>query len=53
MIVAIDGKAIKTMDELVENVEARAVGETIEMTLLRDDKRRTVKVYLSERPSGQ
>lgn len=50
MIVAVDGKAIRTMDELVENVESREIGQSVEMTVLRDGKKNTVKVYLSEMP---
>lgn len=51
MIVAIDGKAVKGMDELVEDIESRRVGESIDVTVLRGGKRRIVKVYLSEMPS--
>lgn len=53
MIVAIDGKTIKTMDELVGDIESRRVGESIDVTILRNGKKNTVKVYLSEMPVGQ
>lgn len=52
-LVAINGKAVKTMDELVEDIESKRVGESIEVTILREGKKRTVKVHLSEMPSGQ
>lgn len=51
MIVAIDGKAVKGMDELIEDIESRRVGESLDVTVLRNGKRRIVKVYLSEMPS--
>ncbi len=50
LIVALDEKPIKTMDDLVENVESRSIGESIEMTVLKDSEKRSVKVLLSEKP---
>lgn len=53
MIVAINGKDLKTMDELVEDIEQRAIGQSINITLLRGGKRVPVSVYLTEMPRGQ
>jgi len=53
MIVSIDGKDIKTMDELVGDIESKRIGESIDVAVLRDGKRKIVKVYLSEMPVGQ
>ncbi len=50
LIMAINGKAIKTMDDLIEHVESRSVGESIEITVLRDGKKQSVNVLLAERP---
>lgn len=51
MIVAIDGKAIKSIDQLVEDIESRSIGQSVELTILRDNKRRVFRVYLSKMPS--
>lgn len=48
MIVGINENTIRTMDELVENIESRTVGESIEVTVIRGGQRKTLKVYLSE-----
>ncbi|MBI5328040.1 MAG: trypsin-like peptidase domain-containing protein [Deltaproteobacteria bacterium] len=53
MIVGISGKTIRTMDELVEDIESMAVGQSIDVTIMRGSQRKTVKVYLSEMPPEQ
>lgn len=53
MIVAVNGKPIKGMDELVEDIEQRTIGQSIDVTLLRNGKKTPVKVYFSEMPRGQ
>lgn len=50
MIVAIDGKDIKSMDQAVEDIESKAVGRTVELTIIRDKKRKVIKVNLAEMP---
>jgi len=53
MIVAINGRPIKSMDELVEDIEQQTIGKAIDVTLLRGGKRITVSVLLTEMPRGQ
>lgn len=50
MIVAIDGKAIKNMDQVVEEIESRSIGQSVELTIIRDKKQKVVKVTLAEMP---
>ncbi len=50
MIVAVNGKTLKNMDQIVEEIESREIGDTIELTIIRDKKKRTVKVKLEEMP---
>lgn len=51
LIVGIQGRTIKTMDELIEQIENREIGESIEVSVLRNGKPRTVKVLLAEAPT--
>jgi putative serine protease PepD len=50
LIVAIDGKPIKNMDQVVEEIESKEIGQSIELTVVRDRKQRIVKVKLAEMP---
>lgn len=50
LIIAIDGKPIKNMDQVVEEIEQKDIGQTIELTVLRDKKQRIVRVTLAEMP---
>ncbi|MDI6744505.1 MAG: trypsin-like peptidase domain-containing protein [Thermodesulfovibrionales bacterium] len=50
MIVALDGKDIKNMDHFVEDLESKAVGSAVELTIIRDKKRKVAKVNLTEMP---
>jgi S1-C subfamily serine protease len=52
VIVEIDGKPIATMDEVVAKVAAEKPGKTIEVTVKRDGKERTVDIKLGERPAA-
>jgi S1-C subfamily serine protease len=47
VIVAIDGKAINNARDLYSALEPHQVGDTITVTVLRDDQRKDVKVTLS------
>ncbi len=49
VIVSIDGKPIKDGDELVDDVSSRKVGSTVDMGFLRDGKKDTAKVTISDR----
>jgi putative serine protease PepD len=51
MVVTLDGKTIRTMDELVDTVESKAIDASIEMTLFKEGKTRTVTVHLSQMPA--
>jgi putative serine protease PepD len=53
MVLAINGKTVKTMDELTEDLESRAIGQAVDIDLMRDGKKKTVKIVLSEMPAGQ
>jgi S1-C subfamily serine protease len=48
VVAAVDGKPVRTMDELLTAVEARKPGEEAAFTLVRDGKRVEVKVRLGE-----
>lgn len=50
LITAIDGKPIKNMDHLIEEIESRGIGKDIQLTILRNRKAMTIKVHLSEMP---
>jgi S1-C subfamily serine protease len=50
LIVAADGKPIRTADDIVAAVAAKQPGDTIELEVYRGDDRRTVRVELGERP---
>jgi serine protease Do len=50
LIVAADGKPIRTADDIVAAVAAKQPGDTIELEVYRGDDRRTVRVELDERP---
>ncbi len=52
LIIAIDGRTIKTMDDLTEVIESKSPGDTVKVTLFRDDKKKVVDILLTERPSG-
>ncbi|MFN3396269.1 MAG: S1C family serine protease [Thermodesulfovibrionales bacterium] len=51
MIVAVNGRAIKNMDQVVEEIESMSIGQSIELTIIRDKKQRVVKVTLAEMPT--
>jgi S1-C subfamily serine protease len=46
IIVAIDGKPIKTKDDMYSVLEAHKVGETVPVTVIRDEEKQTVQVTL-------
>lgn len=53
MIVAIDGKQIKNMDQVVEEIESRSIGQSVNLTIVRDKRRIVLKVTLAEMPLRQ
>jgi 2-alkenal reductase len=50
LIVAIDGQAVRSADDLVRQVAARLPGEVAALTIVRDGERRVVRVRLGSRP---
>lgn len=50
VIVAFDGVEVTTPDDLQTAVDAKRPGETVELTVTRDGRRRTVEVTLGVRP---
>jgi S1-C subfamily serine protease len=52
IIVDIAGRAIRDFGDLSQEIGSRKVGETIDVTVLRDGKRVTVKLTLQDRPGN-
>ncbi len=51
VIVEVDGRDISGNDELIRDISAREPGTVVKLELVRDDKRMTVPVRLTERPN--
>jgi S1-C subfamily serine protease len=51
VIVAIDGRAMRSADDVVRFVSEKLPGETAAVTILRGDERRVVRVRLGSRPT--
>jgi S1-C subfamily serine protease len=47
---AVDGKPVRTSDDVATAISAKKPGSTVELDLLRDGQQRTVEVELAERP---
>jgi S1-C subfamily serine protease len=52
VITVLDGENIESMDQLAQAVGAKKVGDTVELTVLRDGKEVQVTATLAERPSS-
>jgi 2-alkenal reductase len=52
LIVAIDGRAVRSADDVVRQVAARLPGESAALTIVRDGERRVVRVRLGSRPAA-
>jgi S1-C subfamily serine protease len=50
LIVAVDGRPVEDMADVSRAVSARAVGQSLTLTILRGGKRTTLRVVLSDRP---
>jgi S1-C subfamily serine protease len=46
IIIAIDGRAVKTPGELLSRLDERDIGDTVRLTLIRDSKQLTVDIKL-------
>ena len=51
LVVAIDGRPVEDMADVSRAVSSRAVGEAVELTVLRDGRRVTLHVVLDDRPA--
>jgi S1-C subfamily serine protease len=52
IITALDGKKVKSMEDLIGIVEAKKPGDELEVTLLRGGNEKTVTVTLGNRPAS-
>ena len=50
VIVAVDDRKLTRRDDLADVISARSAGDEVELEVIRDGDRRTVKVKLGERP---
>ena len=50
IIRAVDGKPVRTSDDVATAISAKKPGSTVELDVLRDGQEQTVKVELAERP---
>jgi S1-C subfamily serine protease len=50
VIVAVDGKRLTRREDLADLISAKSAGDEVELELIRDGDRRTVKVKLGKRP---
>jgi len=46
IIIAVDGKPIKSMNDLLDTLEQHKVGDTVRVTFIRGDERDTIDVKL-------
>ena len=52
IITEVDGKALKSMDELVEIIQGHEPGDEVELKILRDGDEKTADVTLGTQPQG-
>jgi S1-C subfamily serine protease len=52
IITAIDGVEVQDMDDVIVYLADTAVGQKVELTVLRDDAEQTVEITLEERPAN-
>jgi S1-C subfamily serine protease len=52
VIVAVNGRPLSRRDDLADQISAMSAGEEVELTLVRDGERRTIRVELDRRPRG-
>ncbi len=54
VVMAVDGQAVRAFDDLLEYVALRAeVGQTVQLTVLRDGREQTIAVTLEARPRSE
>ncbi len=52
MIVAIDGKPVRSADDVVREISERLPGQAVAVTIVRDSDRKLVRVRLGSRPTA-
>ena len=52
MLVGIDGKQVKSMDDVIQVVSSKKPGDEVTLELRRGEQKRTVKVKLGNRPAS-
>ena len=52
VIVAFDGVAVQSIDQLAELVKSRALGDQVQVIVIRDSKYLVVPITLTQQPSG-
>jgi S1-C subfamily serine protease len=52
VIVAVDGHPLTRADDLADEISAMHAGDEVELELVRDGQRKTIRVRLGERPRG-
>ncbi|HVD39272.1 MAG TPA: trypsin-like peptidase domain-containing protein [Solirubrobacterales bacterium] len=52
IITEVDGKKLKSMEQLVEIIQGHKPGDELELTIVRDGDEKTVKVTLGNQPEG-
>jgi putative serine protease PepD len=52
IVVGFEGKAIRTPDQLIVSIRARAVGDTVSLTIKRDGKELELKMTLEAQPDN-
>jgi len=52
VIVAVNGRALSRRDDLADQISQMSAGQEVELELVRDGERRTIRVELDRRPRG-
>ena len=52
MLTKIDGKTVKSMEDVIRVVDSKEPGDEVTLTLMRGKDERTVKVTLGSRPAN-
>jgi S1-C subfamily serine protease len=52
VIVGIDGKSVKSMDDVIGAIDAKKPGDKVNLKLLRGSKQRAATVTLGNRPQN-
>ena len=53
LIRSVDGQPVRTDDDLIRRISARAPGSVVDITLVRDGREQAVRLTLAERPASE